>query len=124
MAAWRPLGTASRGGAEDEAGDGELARSVNEDFDFAVGPADVVEADALADDGALPRGEAERAAADGRAELIVAVGGGWDAAHGGVLGGVGREVRVELALALGRERVGQHGRLRPLVQRPAEDEVG
>ena len=94
------LELALAGGAEDEALDGEDALALDEELDLAVLLAEVVEADALANRGAAPSLEVERAAADGRAVRLVALRLGSDVAHGLVGGVVGREVGVDLALAI------------------------
>ena len=86
--------------AEDEALDGEDALALDEELDLAVLLAEVVEADALANRGAAPSLEVERAAADGRAVDAVALGLGRDVADGLVGGVRGREVGVHLARAV------------------------
>ena len=83
-----------------QAGDGEHALAVHEQLELAIGLADVVELDALADRRAGPWSERERAATDGRTKNVVALGLRRDTAHRLVLGRVGWEVGVELARSL------------------------
>ena len=95
------LELALAGRAEDEALDGEDALALDEELDLAVLLAEVVEADPLANRGTAASLEVERAAADGRAKNVVALGLRRDIAHRLVLGRVGWEVGVELACSLG-----------------------
>ena len=91
---------ASRPVPEDQALHGDHAPAIDEHLQLAVRPPDVVQSHALGDDGTPTRDELERPPADGGAVGRVA-GRRWGGAEGLVGGKRGREVGVQLTVAVG-----------------------